>query len=474
MKIHNTLTKKTENFKPITPGIVKLYTCGPTVYDYAQLGNLRSFVFYDTLRRALSAQGFKVRHVMNITDVGHLSSDMDEGEDKLEKGAEREGKSVWDISKYYTDIFKNDVKELNILEPNAYEGPDGPYAKATDFIEEQIEIIKLLLEKSFAYQTKQAIYFDVTKLDSYGELSGQKLEQKETAVRQEVVSDPAKHHPQDFALWFFLVGRFARHSMKWPSPWGDGFPGWHLECSAIIHATIGDPIDIHTGGVDHIGTHHTNEMAQTEAAFGHKLANYWVHNEFLLVDSQKMSKSLGNFLTLKDVVDKGFEPLSIRLLFLQAHYRSELNFTWESLGAAQAFLKHLQAWADLKFQPAVKSSSDQGKFYEHSINKLNGLVADDLNTAEALSELSQLAATSEEQGVDHTSFESLLQKVDELLGLGLTDRHDIDQTQKDLLTNRQTARESSDWQLSDELRDRLQSAGLGVNDTKFGQVWYRL
>jgi cysteinyl-tRNA synthetase len=263
VKLHNTLGRQTEDFKPLGDE-VKLYSCGPTVYSYYHIGNLRNAVFNDTLRRALEANGYKVKQVMNITDVGHLDSDTDEGEDKLQAGAKHENKSVWELANFYTEAFKQDMADLNILPPNGYSGSAGPYAKATDFIDQQIEIIKILLDKGFAYQTEEAIYFDVAKLSSYGELSGQKLADKEVGARREVVKDPHKRSPQDFSLWFFTTGRFANHEMHWPSPWGDGFPGWHLECSAIIHATLGEPIDIHTGGVDHIGTHHPNEMLKTE------------------------------------------------------------------------------------------------------------------------------------------------------------------------------------------------------------------
>ncbi|MBX4197590.1 cysteine--tRNA ligase, partial [Candidatus Saccharibacteria bacterium] len=329
MKVYNTLSRQVEDFQPLRPDLVRLYTCGPTVYDYAHIGNLRAYVFNDTLRRVLEAADYQVKHVMNITDVGHLVSDEDEGEDKLERGAARDQKSVQEIAEFYIEAFEADIAQLNILPPNGYRGPHGPYALATDFIEQQVEIVKILIDKDFAYQTEQAIYFDVSKPQDYGKLTGQKLSDKEVAARAEVVTDAAKRHPQDFGLWFFRTGRFANHSLHWPSPWGDGFPGWHLECSAIIHATLGEPIDIHTGGVDHIGTHHTNEIAQTEAAFGIQLAKYWMHNEHLLVDNQKMSKSKGNYFRLQDIIDHDYEPLALRLLFLQSHYRSQMNFTWE-------------------------------------------------------------------------------------------------------------------------------------------------
>lgn len=469
MRLHNTLTRKIQDFKPLKENEVTLYTCGPTVYDFAQLGNLRSFVFEDTLRRVLQASGYNVRHVMNITDVGHLVSDEDEGEDKLEKGAAREGKTVWDLAAYYIDRFKSDVKKLNILEPNGYQKGSDHYARATDFIEEQIEIIKLLIEKGFAYKTSQAIYFDTAKLPSYGELTGQKLSEKETGARKDVVTDAEKKHPQDFAVWFFTVGRFEHHDMRWPSPWGEGFPGWHLECSAIIHATLGDPIDIHTGGVDHIGTHHPNEMAQTEAAFGHRLANYWVHNEFLLVDGKKMSKSAGNFYTLKDIIDKGYDPVALRLLFLQSHYRSQMNFTWEAMDAAQNRLKDLQAAADIRHQPGGSAKLDFDSYKSSILQHLK----DDLNTPQALAILSNIGSeltlhgTSDQQGLN-----DFLGFINKTLGINLL-KDDISDQQKELIAQREAARASQDWTAADKLRQQLSAQGIEINDTERGPIWYR-
>lgn len=457
MKLHNTLTHQTEDFKPIAAKRAKLYTCGPTVYDYPHIGNLRSFVFDDTLRRALQTAGYEVSHVMNITDVGHLVSDEDEGEDKLEAGAGRENKTVREIADLYTEAFIDDTKALNILPPNGYNGPRGDYAFATDFISEQIDMVKILLDKGFGYQTEAAIYFDVTKLSDYGKLSGQKLSDKEVAARAEVVSDPQKRSPQDFALWFFTKGRFAKHSLRWESPWGEGFPGWHLECSAIIHATLGEPIDIHTGGVDHIGTHHTNEIAQTEAAFGVKLANYWLHNEHLMVDGQKMSKSRQNYYTLKDVRERGFEPLALRLLFLQSHYRTQANFTWEALAAAKEHLQSLRAWADLKHQQTAAVGL-------LDVRPAKGAIFSDLNTPKALAELSAFKGAPAQEALD---------LLDKLLGLNLAGRADIADDQKSLIADRETARQNKQWQEADRLRDELSEQGLEINDTDDGPVWIR-
>lgn len=473
MRFYNTLTREVEEFKPITPEEVKLYACGPTVYSFYHIGNLRNAVFNDTLRRSLEMSGYRVNQVMNITDVGHLVSDGDEGEDKLQKGAKAEGKSVWEVAHQYTQAFKDDMKMLNVLPPNGYSSPKyrDSYARATEFIDQQIAIIKALIDKHFAYQTKQAIYFDVTKLGDYGKLTGQKLSDKEVAARREVVTDKNKRSPQDFGLWFLTVGRFAGHDMHWPSPWGDGFPGWHLECSAIIHATLGDPIDIHTGAVDLIGTHHTNEMAQTKAAFGHKLANYWIHNEYLLVDGQKMSKSLKNDYTLRDITGKKYDPLALRLLCLQSHYRSQMNFSWEALEGAQVFLNRLRVWADLVFQPSLGHKKDVGSKYPAAMASIKQALDHDLNTPKALAVLSDLSAEAERSGVDIDELKPLLKELDKLFGLSLSGRSDIDELAKKLIAVREEARTNGDWAKADKLRVKLAQQGIDLNDTPHGAVW---
>ncbi len=471
-KFFSSLSRKVEDFKPIKAGEVSLYSCGPTVYDYMHIGNLRKFVFDDTLRRTLQASGYKVRHAMNITDVGHLVSDEDEGEDKLEKGAKREGKTVWEVAQHYIEAFLGDVSALNILPPNAHTGKSN-YSRATDFVSEQIEMVKTLIEKGYAYQTEQAIYFDVTKLPSYGELTGQSLSDKEVGARPDVITDKNKHHPQDFGLWFFTVGRFVNHDMRWDSPWGEGFPGWHLECSAIIHSVLHDPIDIHTGGVDNIGTHHVNEMAQTEAAYGHKLANYWMHAEHLLVNEQRMGKSLGNFYTLADIKKKGYDPLALRLLYLQAHYRKQMNFSWEALDGAQAFLNRLRAWADLRFQPNLGHKKNAGDNYTAAMQKIKLVMSDDLNTGQALAVLSNLASTAEREGANPQKLVLLLEQLDQLLGLGLRDREDISAAAKDIIAERETARKTNDWERADELRKKLLAQAIEVNDTPHGPVWFK-
>lgn len=464
MKLFNTLSCKIEEFEPQEADLVKLYTCGPTVYHYAHIGNLRNVIFNDTLRRTLEASGYGVNHVMNITDVGHLASDADEGEDKLEKGAEREGKTVWEVAQFYTDAFNKHAKALNVLSPTKT-------IRATDAIKTQIEIVQTLLDKGFAYQTPQAIYFDVAKLDDYGKLSGQKLADKEVGARSEVVTDKDKRHPQDFALWFFTVGHFKDHQMKWPTDWGEGFPGWHLECSAIIHESLGETIDIHTGGIDHIGTHHTNEIAQSEAAFGKPLSKFWLHNEFLRLNNDKMSKSDGKTITLDDVIKRGYDPMALRLFYLQSHYRSEAVFSWENLDSAKNSLNHIRAWADLRFQDF---SSTKLKDYNTRVeNKVLENLSNDLRMPDALTYVYGAIGKTEELGADKDSILKLARMLDKLLGLKLLSSEDITQEQKNTILEREKVRNDNDWKKSDELRGELEKQGIGLRDTGHGAIWYR-
>lgn len=473
MKLYNTLGRQVQEFKPLQPGKALMYSCGPTVYSFYHIGNLRNAVFNDTLRRTLIAAGYDLKNVMNITDVGHLTSDADEGQDKLEKGAAAEGKTVWEVADLYAEAFKNDMAALNVLPPNGYQGKKDNYARATDFIPQQIELVQRLLDKGYAYQTEQAIYFDVSKIRDYTALTGQNLDEKEVAARQEVVTDPQKHHPQDFAVWFFATGHFEGHSMRWPSPWGEGFPGWHLECSAIVHATLADPIDIHTGAVDLIGTHHTNERAQTKAAYGNGLANYWVHNEYVLVEGRKMSKSLGNIFTLGDLQAKGYAPAELRFLYLQSHYRSQMNFSWKALAAAKSRLQALQAWADLRWQPH-KGIPGRAQDFADLQNNVQAALEDDLNTPAALAALSAVIdATEAVAESDLKAFTQLLNYLDDVLGLGLAASPDITGSQKEVITRRETARAAQDWTESDQLREQLAEQGIELKDTPYGSIWSR-
>lgn len=469
IRLYNSLGREVQDFTPITAGEASVYTCGPTVYDYMHIGNLRKFIFDDTLKRMLVSQGLTVNHTMNITDVGHLVSDADEGEDKLEKGAAKDGKSVWDVAQFYLDAFIADMKEVNVLDPTQL-------IRATDAIDSQIKMIKVLLDKEYAYITDEAIYFDVTKLDDYGILTGQKLADKQVGVRDEVVTENSKRNPQDFAVWFFTVGHFADHQMHWKSPWGEGFPGWHLECSAIIEQSLGTTIDIHTGGIDNLGTHHVNEMAQSEAAHdGAPLANYWMHLMHLHVDGTKMSKSLDNFYTLSELTEKGYSPLAFRLMMLQAHYRSELNFTWASLRAAQTRLVDLTGWACLQFdERKLPADSYSPKEVDKLVQDIKDALADDLATPKAMSILSALMDTT--TGVPakhHDHFIRVLTQLDELFGLQLTVQQDVDQEVKDLIVEREAAKKANTFKKADDIRAQLLKQGIELLDTPHGTRWKR-
>lgn len=453
LKLHNTLTRKTEELKPIKQGMAGLYTCGPTVYDFAHIGNLRTYVFEDLLSRVLAYNKLNVIHAMNITDVGHLTSDADEGEDKMEKGAKREGKPPLEIARRYEDQFFKDIEALNIIKPSLI-------ARATDTIAEQIEIIKILESKGFIYKDDAAIYFDTSKLSDYGKLSGQKLDDKKIGARDEVVVDIQKRNPQDFVLWFFLTGRYKDHVLQWDSPWGKGFPGWHIECSAISKKLLGQPFDIHTGGVDHIGTHHTNEIAQSEAAFGVPLANVWMHGEFLLIDEGRMGKSEGNAYVLKTVIEKGFHPLDLRYLYLTAHYRSQLNFTWESLQAAHTALERLYDFARTADAPKVGCAEYEQLFLD--------AVNDDLNIPKALGITWELVG---DKNFPSAAKMQTLLKFDEVLGLGLGSppKIEVPSEVEKLMNQRQIARTEKDFKKSDELRDEIAEIGFEVSDTSDGQ-----
>lgn len=327
--LYNTLTKNKEKFNPLEKNVVKLYSCGPTVYSFAHIGNFRTYIFMDTLRRTLKYNGYELKHVMNITDVGHLESDSDEGEDKMEKAAKKENKDPYEIAQFYMNAFLNDVEKLNIDKPEII-------TRATDNIEEMIEYVKDILKNGYAYETSKGIYFDISKLDKYPVLSNRKIDEQIAGARVEV--DPEKRNPYDFAIW---IKAPENHIMKWQSPWGLSYPGWHLECSAMSRRFLGEEFDIHTGGVDHIPTHHENEIAQAKGATGKIPAKTWMHCEFLLVDGGKMSKSLGNVYTISQLEEKGITPLAYKLFCFTAHYRTKLNFTFEGVNSAQKALERL-------------------------------------------------------------------------------------------------------------------------------------
>ncbi|MFA5127441.1 MAG: cysteine--tRNA ligase [Patescibacteria group bacterium] len=451
LRLYNTMSRKIEDFVPIHEGKVGIYACGPTVYDYAHIGNLRSYITWDILHRTLKADGFKVKHVMNITDVGHLTGDGDEGDDKMEKGAAREKKTAWDIAKYYTKAFMANLNDLNIKEPEVV-------CRATDHIKEQINLIKKLERKGFTYTTLDGIYFDTKKLAGYGRLA--RLDKQELRAGARVAMG-GKHHASDFALWKFSPV-LAQRQMEWDSPWGKGFPGWHIECSAMSAKYLGIPFDIHTGGIDHIPVHHTNEIAQTEAAEGVIPAHYWMHNEFLNMGEDKMSKSLGNFVTIDTIKEKNVDPIAYRYFILQTHYRKQLSFSWEALTAAQSGLKHLCAIA--RELPKRASVSRHAVAEEEKIkDKFIAAINDDLDTPNAI-------ALMWEAIKNKRISQKTLIAWDKILGLKIKEclEAKIPDSVHKLLTERDTARTAKDWKKSDELRDRLIKLGYTVMDTPDG------
>ncbi len=455
-RFYNTLTRQTEPLQPLKPGQVSLYTCGPTVYLEPHIGNWRTFIFYDTLARALQFDGLKVNHVLNITDVGHLTSDADEGEDKLVAEAKIERKTAWAVAKEYTDLFEQGMKRLNILPPTHT-------PKATDHIPAQIELIKTLESKGATYKLDDGVYFDTAKFANYGKLSGANRENQLAGAR--VQTHSGKHHHTDFALWKFSPAGGNR-DMEWDSPWGKGFPGWHLECSALALEYLGPTIDIHAGGVDHIGTHHTNEIAQSQTATGQPLANLWLHAEHMMVDDHKMSKSLGNTYLL-DAIAKKADLMAFRLLVLSAHYRTQQNFTWEALAASQRFLGELQAWADLKHQPAVGEPMDQ-MAAKRLRQELLSALGDDLDTPRAIAQISEF------MNRQAPPTQAVLDDLDEVLGLNLAQGPDIDPEIKQLIAQRETARQAKNFAESDSLRDKLHQHQVEIEDTPTGPRWRRI
>ena len=453
LKLFNSLTRKIEEFQPIQKNSVGFYSCGPTVYNYIHIGNLRSMIMADTLRRTLVYDGYEVKFVMNITDVGHLTSDGDTGEDKLEKNA-KTLKDVHAIVAKYTDIFLSDLQSVNIAKPDIL-------PKASEHIAEQIAMIQTLIDKGFAYESEEAVYFNVEKFPDYNQLTGQNLDDMMLGARQEVVKDPKKKNPIDFVLWFKAVGRYAHHIQVWDSPWGTGFPGWHIECSAMSKKYLGTHFDLHAGGVDLKFPHHTNEIAQSEASSGEKFVNYWLHGEHLLVDKNKMAKSDGTFITIKDVIEKKINPLAFRYLVLTTHYRSKLNFTWESLQGAQNALNNLYQEIS-SFQKAKHVAKTFATAFNETIN-------DDLNTPQALAVVWDLIKNDEVSSDDKLQ---TLFKFDEVLGLNLKEAWQSSQKipteVKKLVEERETARQAKDFQQSDKLRTEIEKSGYLLEDSLDG------
>ncbi len=449
IRLYNTKTRSKEEFVPLRPNEVSMYHCGPTVYNFVHLGNLRSYVFADTLRRMFEWNGYTVKQVINITDVGHLVSDNDDGEDKMQKGARREGKTAWDVAKFYEAEFKKDLVALNIK-------TDGTrFPRATEYVQEQIGLVQTLEQKGFTYQTSDGIYFDTSKFPRYTDFAKLDIQGLEAGAR--VALHEEKKNVTDFALWKFSPAHEKR-DMEWESPWGVGFPGWHIECSAMSEKLLGTPFDIHTGGIDHIPVHHTNEIAQSECASGHEYVRIWMHNEFLNIVGGKMAKSGENFIRLQTLIDRGISPLSYRYWLLTSHYRSPIDFSFEALEAAQTAFKKIQAMY-LNWQGT-------GIPHAPTILSVKASVSDDLNTAQALANVWEYIKSDDSDA----NKKATLEELDILFGFGFKNltKEKIPENVLALAEERETARAQKDWQRSDELRSQIESLGYSIKDGKNG------
>jgi cysteinyl-tRNA synthetase len=475
LRFHNQLTKKVDTFTPQVEGKVSLYTCGPTVYDYPHVGNWLSYIYWDTLVRVLRANNLDVERVMNITDVGHLTSDEDEGEDKLEKGARREGKTAWEVAAFYTDDFMKGIERLGLILPTHI-------TKATDYIPQQLELVRTLKEKGFTYQIDDGIYFDTAKFPTYADFAGLDLAAQKAGARVEY--NPEKRNHSDFALWKFTPAGETR-DMEWGTPAdlteeGEvrmGFPGWHLECSAMAMDILGTTLDLHTGGIDHIPVHHTNEIAQSEAATGETFSRFWLHNNHIKVNGTKISKSLGNGYTLDNIEKKGYSPLDFRLFVLQGHYRNEGNFTFENLDAAKNRLLNWRNTAALRHQ--IHDTLDDGDersvaLYATSRAIIEAL-SDDLDTPEAfriIDEAFDKINSTRTDNIHQHALVSLIETIDETLGLQLLkSTPDISDDLKRIILERERAREAKDYKKADQLRAQIEKEGVTVRDTSSGPIW---
>ncbi len=468
MKLYNSLSRSVENFEPFEEGKVKLYTCGPTVYNYAHIGNLRTYIHEDVLEKSLIMLGYEVKRAMNITDVGHLESDADSGEDKMLKGAKRENKTVWEIAEMYTDAFFEDCAKLNIKKP-------AIIRKATDLIKEYIDFIQILEKKGYTYFAGGNVYFDITKADDYTKLSKIDLSKLQVAMRDDVEEDLNKKNPYDFVLWF-TKSKFDNQEMKWDSPWGVGYPGWHIECSVIALDTLGEELDIHCGGVDHIAVHHTNEIAQTESYTGKQWCKYWWHGEFLVVKEGKMSKSKGEFLTVDVLIKHGYDPLAYRYYVLGSHYRKQLEFTFENLDQAQIAYKKLR-------KQCAEICAGEGEFLafeEASLafkNKFDDCLADDLNTANAMTVLYDVLKSD----LSKKEKAHLIRYMDIIFSLDLDKPLQTADVDAELeayieqkIEDRNNAKANKDYALADAIRDELKEKGIGLLDTKDGVKWEKI
>lgn len=461
MKLYNTLTRNIEEFKPLEDKKVKMYTCGLTVYSQPQIGNWVAYIYSDVLTRTLIANGYSVNRVQNITDVGHLTSDEDAGEDKMLKGALREGKTAWEVAEKYSKVAKHEAYDLlGLIKPTSM-------PRATEYIDQQIKMVEKLEALGFTYVIKDGVYFDTSKLSSYGHLAQLDIKGLKFGAR---VASTGKKNPTDFAVWKFSDPSEKR-DMEWQSPWGIGFPGWHLECSVMAQELLGDQIDIHTGGIDHIPVHHTNEIAQIESITKKQFAKYWFHNNHMKVNGTKLSKSLGNSYTLDDLLAKNFELDSFKLLVLSSHYRTEGNFTWEILEAAQNRLKKWQAAADLRWQLADEANTFID--FTHAKNLVLEYLNEDLNTPMALTILDNLEDIERLSQSQAKEFTTYLQFINDVLGINLL-KNDITAAQKELIKEREAARTAQDWHKSDQIRAQLKNQNLEVKDTPYGTIWSRI
>ena len=457
--LYNTLTKEKDIFKPINEKEVKIYSCGPTVYKDATIGNMRTNIFQDVLRRMLKYNGYTIKHVMNITDVGHLVSDGDEGEDKMIKSAREEHKTPLEIAEHYTKLFFNDLNDLNIEIPEVI-------CKATEYIPEMLEYVKELVEKGYAYETSTAIYFDISKLDKYPVLSNLNVEEQKAGARVDV--DPEKKNPYDFALW---IKAPENHLMKWDSPWGPSYPGWHIECSAMSRKHLGEQFDIHTGGIDLIPTHHENEIAQSKGVCGKIPANYWIHGEYLLINGGKMSKSLGNVYLLKDIKEKGYDPLVYRLLCYTSSYRNKLNFTWEGIEASSKSLERLRNGYQVNKNGTDTLNEEDKKELERLENEFHKAINDDMNMPLAMSFVWEVIKYPKKS----PKIAELLLKFDTVLGIKIdkeenNEEIEIPEDVLQLVEERKQARQEKNWAESDRLRDLIKEKGYEVKDTKDGMI----
>jgi len=448
MKLYNTLTRKVEEFTPINDKRVKIYTCGPTVYSFAHIGNFTCYVYWDLLVRTLQLEGWPVDRVLNITDVGHLTSDADDGEDKMEKGAKREGKTVWEVAEMYMGDFLENFHALNMVEPT-------DICRATDFIKEDTQLVDALYEKGYLYDTTDGLYFDTSKFPKYADFARLDLEHLKAGARIEFSDE--KRNPSDFAVWKWIRDG-EDHAMQWEYRGRMGYPGWHLECSTIIHEKLGEPIDIHCGGIDHIPVHHTNEIAQTECAYGEKMANFWLHNNFITVEGQKISKSLGNVYMFSDLKEKGYSHMDYKMWVLQGHFQSERNFSFEDIAAAKQRLLNYRNFAALHWQ---KEATDMSEVRKAMMVQLEN----NLNSAGALAELDKSMSTS-------VPDEEFVKFLDDAFGLKIAESTpDISDELKTKIEKRFKAKKEKDFATADALRDEISNEGITLLDGADGSIW---